>query len=559
MLILVAAALTAQIALVHGKIITVDANDSTAQALAIRDGRIMKVGTDAEVLALTDARTQIIDLKGRTATPGLIDTHAHISGGGWSDLYEVPLADAANVAEVVARVKAAVAKAKPGEWIQGRGWDEGKLAEHRYLTAADLDAVSPNNPVWLTHTTSHYGVANSAALKLAKIGAGSADPAAGTIDRNANGKATGVLKESAQALVVSLLPEASADQRRKGIEHIVQVLNREGMTGAKDPGIGPDTWAAYKSVLDEGKLTAHVCVLWSAGTTLDSARQALQRVEAAPRLPKSLGNDRLLSCGVKMFMDGSGGARTAWLYQDWNKNSTGVDAGNHGYPNTDPQIYRQMVTLFHDAGVHIGTHAIGDRAIDWVVDSYARAEQAKPQPGLRHSIIHANIPTNHALDTMAMLQKQYDAGYPELQAPFTWWIGDNYAANFGPARSARLEPLATLRKRGLIFGGGSDFDVTPLAARYGLWSSVEREALKGTYGKHPFGTAESVDVHVALRSYTVWAARQLFLEQRTGSLEAGKDADIAVWDRDLYGIPAAQLKDLHCQMTLFQGEVVFRE
>jgi len=559
MLSLLAAALSAQIALVHGKVITVDAKDRVVQAIAIRDGRILKVGTDAEVLALTDAHTDVIDLKGRAATPGLIDTHAHISGGGWSDLYEVPLSDAADIAEVVARVKAAVAKAKPGEWIQGRGWDEGKLAEHRYLTAADLDAVSPNNPVWLTHTTGHYGVANGVALKLAKIEAGMANPNAGTIDRDTEGKPSGVLKESAQQLVTALIPAPTPEQLRKGIEHIMQVLNREGMTGAKDPGIELPTWEAYKAVLAEGKLSAHVCALWSAGSTLASAREALRYVQAAPRLPESLGKDQLLSCGVKMYMDGSGGARTAWLYQDWNKNSTGVDTGNKGYPNTDPQVYRQMVALFHEAGVHIGTHAIGDHAIDWVVDSYAQAEQAQPRPGLRHSIIHANIPTDHALDTMAMLQKQYDAGYPELQAPFTWWIGDNYAGNFGPARAARLAPLATLRKRGLIFSGGSDFDVTPLAARYGLWSSVEREALKGTYGKHPFGTAESVDVHVALRSYTAWAARQLFLERRTGSLEAGKDADIAVWDRDPYGVPAAQLKDMHCQLTLFQGKVVFRE
>ena len=557
--LLTAAALTAQIALVHGKIITVDNQDSVAQAIAIRDGKILKVGTDAQVLALIDRETQVIDLKGRAATPGLIDTHAHISGGGWSDLYEIPLSDATSVAEVVARVKAAVAKARPGEWIQGRGWDEGKLADHRYVTAADLDAVSPANPVWLTHTTGHYGVANGIALRLAKVGNDSTDPAAGTIDRDAQGRPSGVLKESAQGLVTALIPEPSPEQRRKGIEYIMQVMNREGMTGAKDPGIGPETWAAYKAVLDEGRLTAHVCALWSAGSSLESARQALKMIDSAPRLPKALGNDQLLSCGVKMFMDGSGGARTAWLYQDWNKNSTGTDTGNKGYPNTDPQVYRQMVALFHDAGVHIGTHAIGDRAIDWVVDSYAQVEKAHPKPGLRHSIIHANIPTEHAFDTMALLQKQYDAGYPELQAPFTWWIGDNYAGNFGPQRAARLEPLSTLRKRGLIFGGGSDFDVTPLAARYGLWSSVEREALKGTYGKHPFGMAEAVDIHVALRSYTAWAARQIFLEHRTGSLEVGKDADIAVWDKDPYSIPAAQLKDLRCQMTLFQGKVVFRE
>jgi predicted amidohydrolase YtcJ len=302
-----------------------------------------------------------------------------------------------------------------------------------------------------------------------------------------------------------------------------------------------------------------VCALWSGGVSLDSAKAALANVQKSPRPPASLGDGRLLSCGVKLFMDGSGGARTAWLYKEWNKNSTGVDKGNTGYPLTDPEVYRKQIALLHGAGVHVGTHAIGDRAIDWVVDTYANVLKAQPKQGLRYSIIHDNIPTDHAIQTMAMLQKNYDAGYPEAQAPFTWWIGDNYAGNYGPERSARLVPLKSWLKAGLIWGGGSDFDVTPLPARYGLWSSVEREALKGTYGKHPFGMAESVDIHTALRSYTAWAARQLFLDQRTGTLEAGKDADIAVWDKDPYSMPSTQLKDLHCQMTLFQGKIVFRE
>lgn len=557
---IVATALTAQIVMVHGKVITVDKADSVAQAVAIRDGKIMKVGSDAEVLALADKNTQVIDLKGRAATPGLIDTHAHISGGGFSDLYELPLGDAASVADIVAAVKAAAAKAKPGEWILGRGWDEGKLKEHRYVLAADLDPVSPNNPVWLTHTTGHYAAANGVAMRMAKVSKATPNPKAGTIDRDAQGNPTGVFKEeSAKELIEHLVPEPSAEQRRKGIEHIMGVLNSEGMTGAKDPGIGPDTWAAYKAVLEEGKLTAHVCALWSGGVTLDSAKAALANIQTSPQPPASLGDGRLLSCGVKLYMDGSGGARTAWLYKEWNKNSTGVDKGNTGYPLTDPEVYRKQIALLHAAGVHVGTHAIGDRAIDWVVDTYAKVLKEQPKQGMRYNIIHNNIPTNHAIQTMAMLQKTYDAGYPEAQAPFTWYIGDNYAGNYGPERSARLVPLKTWLKAGMIWGGGSDFDVTPLPARYGLWSSVEREAMKGTYGKHPFGTAESVDIHTALRSYTAWAARQLFLDQRTGSLEAGKDADIAVWDKDPYSIPSAQLKDLHCQMTLFQGKIVFRE
>ena len=547
----------AQLILFHGRILTVDSRDSVAQALAVRDGKIIAVGTDREILRLAGAATQRIDLKGRTATPGLIDSHAHIAEAGVDELYHVQLSDVSTVAEVARRVRAGIAVLKPGEWLQGAGWDEGKLAERRYLTAADLDPVSPNNPVWLMHTTGHYAVANSVALRLAKITAASKNPAAGTIDRNANGVPTGVLKEAAMDAVLELIPPPTAQQQRDGILKSIDDLHREGMTAVKDPWIEQPVWDAYSQLLSENKLWEHVCALWSAGTTMVTARKALASIQAQPKPPQSLGDGRLLSCGAKIFMDGSGGARTAWMTQEWHKNSTDVDHGNFGYPSTDPEIYRQMVRLFHQAGVHVGTHAIGDRAIDWVVDTYAQVLRETPTVGLRHSIIHANIPSDHAIQTMAALQKQYDAAYPEAQAPFMWWIGDTYAGNFGPDRSLRLVPLNSFLKSGVRWGGGSDYPVTPIAARYGLWASVERETLKGTYGAHPFGTAESVDIRTALRSYTAWNARQLFLEDRIGTLEIGKDADIAVWDQDMYTMPAAQLRNLKCTMTLLHGRVVY--
>jgi predicted amidohydrolase YtcJ len=546
-----------QLILFDGRILTVDANDSTAEALAIRDGKITAIGTSERILRLAGASTRRIDLKGRTATPGLIDSHAHIAEGGVDELFHVNLSDASSVADALERVRAGIAHLKPGEWLQGAGWDEGKLAEHRYLLASDLDAVSADNPVWLMHTTGHYGVANSAALRLAGITARTANPTAGTIDRDAQGSPTGVLKEAAMDAVLNLLPPPTAEQQRAGILKSIEILHREGMTAVKDPAIGRPVWDAYQELLREGKLNERICVLWYAGTTLDSARAALKEIQAQPRPPASLGDGRLLSCGVKIFMDGSGGARTAWLYQDWNKNSTEVDSGNTGYPKVDPEAYRQMVRLFHNAGVQIGTHAIGDRAIDWVVDSYAQALAETPSVGLRHSIIHANIPTDHAIETMSLLQRKYDAAYPEVQAPFMWWIGDTYAGNFGPKRSLRLIPLKTFLDKGIRWAGGSDYSVTPLPARFGLWASVERETLKGTYGAHPFGTAESVDIHAALRSYTIWAARQLFLDERTGSLEVGKDADIAVWDRNMYAMPARKLADLHCEITIVAGAVVY--
>ena len=545
----------ADLVLINGTILTVDAKDSVAEALAIQAGKIIAVGSKQQILALTDTHTQVLDLHGRTATPGLIDTHGHYQDGGVDELYNIELTDARSVAEIVRRVQARVAITKPGEWVLGSGWDEGKLAEDRYVYASDLDKVSPNNPVWLQNVTGHYSAVNSYALRLAHITAESKDPPAGTIDRDATGAITGVLKEQANVAVSTIIPPPSMDHRKQGILRSIENLHREGMTSIKDIG-GPRTWTAYQQLLAEGKLDERVCMLWRAGNSLETAKAALAEIQKNPRSPRSLGDGRLVDCGAKIFMDGSTAARTAWVYQPWHKNFTEIDEGNFGYPNMDPEVYRQMVRLFHQAGVTVGTHAIGDRAIDWVVDTYALVLKETPTPGLRHTIIHAYLPTPHAVTTMAALQKQYDTGYPELQPGFLWSIGKTISASLGPDRLPRTMPLKTYFDSGVRWGGGSDYYVTPFAARYGLWASVERETLAGT---HPFGTSEAIDIHTALRSYTAWAAPLLFLEDKAGTLEPGKRADIAIWDSNLYAIPPEKLKDIKCEMTIFNGKIVYKD
>jgi predicted amidohydrolase YtcJ len=547
----------ADLVLLNGRILTVDAKDSVAEAVGIAGGKIVAVGSNEEVKTRAAKDAHVIDLHGRTATPGLIDTHCHFQEV--AALYEIDLSDPSiqRVSDVVQRVQQKVAAAKPDAWVRGSGWDEGKLAELRYVYAADLDKVSPNNPVWLMHTTGHYGVANSYAMKLVGITRETKDPPAGTIDRDQKGNPTGVLKESATDLVTARIPAYTREQQKSGLLKIIADFNKEGMTGAKDPGIEPEEWSLYRELHAESKLTVRVFALFLAGTTLDSARQTLRTLTGLPRPPQSFGG-RLLAGGVKIFMDGSGGARTAWMHQEWNKNSTAKDIGNYGYPALDPGVYRQQVKMFHNAGIHVSTHAVGDRAIDWVVDTYAEVLQAKPTRGLRHGIIHCNTPTDHAIETMARLQRQYDAGYPEAQAPFMWWIGDNYAGNLGPERCLRLMPFRTYLAKGIQWGGGSDYSVTPFPARYGLWASVVRSTLRGVYGTQPFGLVEAIDVHAALRSYTIWAAHQLFLEDRIGSIEPGKDADIAVWDRDLYTMPAGEIPNIKCELTLVGGRIVYR-
>lgn len=550
----------ADLVLLNGTVIAVDADDRVAQAVAIAGDRIVGVGTDDEIRRFIGTTTRQVDLRGLTVTPGLLDAHAHFASGALARRFVVDLSypQVKSVGEIVEKIAAEVARRQPGEWITGAGWDEGKLEELRYVNAADLDRAAPRNPVWLVHTMGHYGAANSAALTLARITKDTRDPPGGTIDRRPDGTPTGVLKESAQELVSDLVPAFTPAQEREAIADLARAFNAEGMTGLKDPGISRDTWAAYRQVKDEGHLTVRVFALWRPPQTPQAAQDLVDRVGATTRPYESTGDDHLISGGVKLQIDGSGGARTAWLHDDWNRNSVDVDTGNTGYPVTDPDVLRRVLRIYHDAGFHIGVHAIGDRAIDWTVDSLAEALAATPRRGLRHSIIHANIPTNHALDVMADLEKRFDAAYPEPQATFTWWIGDTYAGNFGPIRARRLNPFRTYVARGIPWAGGSDFNVTPFPARYGLWASTARETLLGVYGKHPWGLDESVDIRTALKSYTIWAARQMFLEKKIGSVEIGKYADLAVWDKNPYSTPTPTIKDLQCQMTIFNGQIVYR-
>ena len=551
--------LSPDMVLVNGKIITVDPKDSIAEAVAIRDGKIIELGRTSEIKKLAGEHTRVVDLDGLTATPGLIDSHCHFASGGITRLYSLNLSypNVKNIPDVVAKVQASSKDRNPGEWIRGGGWDEGKLSELRYIYASDLDAVSPQNPVWLVHTMGHYGTANSQALKLANITRDTPDPPGGTIDRYPDGTPTGVLKELAMDRVEGLLPELTQEQIETAIAEISAEFNKEGMTAIKDPGIGMDLWRAYQGVLEDGKLSVRVLALWRSGETVADARKLIERIGAFTKPHISTGDDRLISGGIKIVLDGSGGARTAWVHDEWNKNSTDRDTGNFGYPLIKPDVFRRQVQLYHDADLHVGVHAIGDRAIDLVVDTYAAALQRQPTYGLRHSIIHTNVPTEHALELIAWMQKTHDAAYPESSPTFMWWIGDTYAGNWGPERSRRLNPFKTFSDRGIKWGASSDYYVTPFPARYGLWASVARETLLGVYGKNPYGTEESVDIHTALRSYTIWNARQLFMEEKIGSLEKGKYADIAIWDRDPYTVPVAEIKDLKCQMTLLEGDIVY--
>jgi predicted amidohydrolase YtcJ len=476
--------------------------------------------------------------------------------GGLTQLYNVELTGAASIAELLHAVQAHADAAAPGAWVGGAGWNEDVLAEHRAPTLSELDSVSGSHPVLLHHVSGHFAIANSAALAAAHIDQHTESPTAGTIDHDAAGRLTGILKERAVDLVIAVMPPPTEEQRESAVRASIDLMHAEGMTGVKDPDLTPDAWLAYLSLARRGSLGAHVCALIHAGATLESARRALDTVTRARGELAGLPGTDLGVCGVKIFLDGAVTARTAWMTVDYPADAKHPAPTGHGYPTVDPVVYRQMIQLFTHAGVTVGTHVIGDRGVDIVVDAYAEALAQSPRQGLRHSLIHATLPTEHALAVMMELQRRYDAGIPETQAEFLWKLGDGLAAAFTPDRARRLVPLASYGRRGIVYAGGSDYPVTPLPARYGLWASVAREPANQAHGVHPFGVEEAADVHAALRSYTLSGARQLFIERETGSLEPGKWADIAVWDRNPYSVPTAELKDMRCLMTFYEGRQV---
>ncbi|MFQ6003978.1 MAG: amidohydrolase [Woeseia sp.] len=549
------------ILLINGNVITMNGSASIVEAISIRGEKIVALGESKKIRKFAGPETEIIDLNDLTVTPGLIDVHNHFAWGALDERLSLNLAypGVTSIGDVQASIEEAVQTRGPDEWIIGSKWDAGKLAEGRDMTRADLDAVAPENPVWLLHTSAHYGVANSRALALANVTKDTPDPDGGVIARDDDGNPTGILADQAMNLVFDITPAYTTGDFAEAIAHQVRGLNAEGITTIKDPEIDRRHWDAYRQVQSHGELTVRVFALWGRTDTLDEAKELLARIAPFTNPRKGLHDDQVISGGVKIYIDGSGTARTAWMYDEWNKNFTETDEGNYGLTYVEPDVLFEQIRLFHKAGLHVGAHAIGDRAIDFTMDAYDKILDETPTYGLRHSIIHCNIPTDHALDLMYKLQNSYDAAYPEVQPAFLWWIGDAYAANFGPDRNPRVLPLKTFLDRGIGWAASSDYDVSPFPPRYGLWAAIARQTLFGTHGKFPYGIEESISVQDALKSYTTSAARQVFLEDKIGSIETGKYADIVVWDRDPYSVSTAAIKDLKALLTVFNGTIVHRD
>ncbi|WP_380282708.1 amidohydrolase [Kitasatospora purpeofusca] len=561
--------LPADLVLVDGDVLTVDAGFRTAQALAVRDGVITAVGSTAAVLAHAGPATEVVNLRGRTVLPGINDSHLH--GHAWG-LNRPPLALDLNfpvvrsIADVVAAVAAAARAAAPGEWIVGRGWDTGYLAEcldgsRAMPDRADLDAAAPDNPVCLTDFSDHIAWVNSAALQAAGIGPGTEPPPGGTIDADPAGHPTGILREAAQGAVQAHIPRPDEHRRRAAITGAIAALHALGTTSYTEPGLGPGGESimagamgsgalhTYLELARSGDLRARVSLLLlpaPMGGGLADVRSGL--AELAGISLEGVDPRRFNLLGVKLFADGVPPHRTAWMHDAYEGGGHGALCVHGSGPAVQAVELAAMIRAVHVAGHQLGVHVTGDRAIDTVTEAFAAAQRAHPRADARHYLIHGDFATPRSLALLA------EHGYGVNMNPaIKWTISDLMDEVVGAERSGRMWPVRSALTAGVRLCASSDAPITEPDWRRGVASMLLRES-KAT--GRTSGPQERVGLPEAVRAYTSAPAVQDFAEHWKGSLEPGKVADLCVLGGRLADTSPHDLPDLPIDLTLFDGQVV---
>jgi predicted amidohydrolase YtcJ len=524
----------------NGHIVTMAESNAIVSAIAISDGRIQAVGTDAEISACASPLTRIVDLHGHTVLPGLIDVHTHTmewAEGILRDQLDATYPKVHSIADIVAMVRERAAKTPKGQWISGAGWDDAKFTEHRYITRKDLDAAAPDNPVYLEHVSGHLIAVNSAALKLAGITRDSADPTGGVIEKDSAGEPTGILKDTAMDLAVKLLPPDPPDIYMRAARLISERALALGLTTIHDIYITPDEIRGYQDAYTRGWLKLRVQMSPRIGSIEDAEQLAKMGIHTG------YGNDTLKFGAAKMFADGGMGARTIAIYPP----PVEGEPNNFGVLRWKPEDMHRAHLIAARAGWQLETHAIGDRAIDEVLDSYAAVMKELNLTDARFRIVHAGISTPAIQKRLADLHVLVD-GNP----PFVYWIG-SWFKKYGPERVRWSYPAKSYIANGVIEAAGSDVPVTPLSPWWGIWAAVARKDLATGDVLAP---EERITIEEALRLYTYNGAYAGFEEKTKGTLEPGKLADFIVLDRDVLTVPTDQLKDVQVLETYVGGALV---
>jgi len=470
---------------------------------------------------------EVYNLEGMTVLPGLIDSHCHFLNMGVSRMKNLQLGNTDSLDEALSRVKDKVKNSESGEWVIGRGWDESKWPENRYIKKADLDPISPDNPVMLVRVCGHMVSINSEALELAGITSETEPPDGGSIDKDENGEPMGVLRDC-RRLVTDVIPPTSEEEMIRGLESASDLALSLGCTGVNDAGLGPKEIRAYQDALQEGSL---------------KVRAYLMIREEAPQGAVKLGlktgfGDPMLRIGpIKLMMDGSLGARTAALFEPYED-----DPDTSGLLLMEPERLKELVYNGHVNGIQTATHAIGDLAIEHAIDAIDDSLRRSPRKNHRHRIEHCEILSSQQIERIARL-----GIVPDMQPNFPGeWSGDDsmYRQRLGETRDRMNNPYRAMLDEGIPVAFGSDG--MPFDPIYGIWGAVD----------HPI-RENAIDFVEAVKCYTYNAAYASFQEDYVGSIEPGKLADIAVFEKELDELPREEIKEACCYMTLVNGKILF--
>jgi predicted amidohydrolase YtcJ len=525
----------------NGKIASMDAERNTFSAMAIRDGRLLAIGTDAEIEGCASQRTRVVDLNTRTVLPGLIDVHTHALEWAKSMLrgeIDAGYPGVKSIADLVRLVVERSRSAAPGAWILGSAWDDAKLSEKRYVSRLDLDPVAPRNPVYLVHVSGHLSVANTAALQAAGISRDTPDPAGGAIERDATGELTGILKDTAMGFMEKVLPRDPPDLATRAASRVSEEAAAVGLTTIHDIYLSADDRRGYQDAHAANQLKIRVLMSPPIGSIADAEKLAGMGVHTG------FGDEHLKLGAAKMFADGGMGARTIAIY------APGVvgEPDNLGLLRWKPEDMYRAHLIAASAGWQLETHAIGDRAMNEVMDSYSRVQEELKLRDPRFRIVHAGISTPAIQKRMRELNIVVD-GNP----PFVYWIG-SWFRKYGPGRVRWSYPARSYIENGIVEAAGSDVNVTPISPWWGIWAAVERKELETGEVLAP---EERISVLEALALYTRNGAYAGFEETLKGSLEPGKLADFIVVDRDVLAVPSAELKDTKVLQTWVGGQLVY--
>ena len=540
-----AAAQPADRIFVGGSIVTLDDAKPAAEALAVRDGRIVMVGTLAEIEAWKSDATQLSELNGAALLPGFIDAHGHVSGAGFfasvANLQPAPDGGANDMTSLAAALRGwgATDASREAGWILGMGYDESQLAERRHPTRKDLDRVSAELPVLAIHISGHLAVANTRALGRLGISKQTPDPAGGVIHRDLNGEPTGLLEENAFFAAYPKLPSFDPVAQLEKGQGLYAAF---GFTTAQEGRATPPAMKGLVAAAGAGKLVLDVLAY------PDMFANPPEVMASKYRGEKYL--DHLRIAGWKLSLDGSPSAKTAWLTQPYFVPPPGQPRDYRGYPQLEQAALEAKVDEAFASGAQLLAHVNGDAAIDALLAAVRKATE-KHGPGDRRTVaIHAQTARADQLDAMLEL-----GVIPSFFTLHTFYFGDYHRdSSLGPERAANISPEGWALAKGLRFTSHHDAPVVPPNALRVLSAQVTRRTRSGKL----LGPEQRVSTEVALKAITLWAAYQSFEEASKGSLEVGKLADLVVLDKNPLAVAPDALDDLKVLETIKAGQTIYR-